>query len=260
MSVDDVHDRGNVIVVNIPDTKTYKPRTFTINGSNSIPAIDVFRKYRKLRLESILHKRLFINNHKQKCTVQPFGINIISKFPEKIARFLCLPNSEEYTGHSFRRSSATLLADSGADLAVVKRHGGWRSNSVVEGYIEDFLNNKIEILRKIINHSLTIIQKESTSNSEAHYDFLYSWDRNCSTIIRSEVSSGHAFDQTRRNLRFDKMLCARLALSGPINRQFANCDTIRPERISLCALFFVQNLSLQNAKFRLFCSYIPTRA
>ncbi|XP_064212473.1 uncharacterized protein LOC135265978 [Tribolium castaneum] len=167
MSVDDVHDRGNVIVVNIPDTKTYKPRTFTINGSNSIPAIDVFRKYRKLRLESILHKRLFINNHKQKCTVQPFGINIISKFPEKIARFLCLPNSEEYTGHSFRRSSATLLADSGADLAVVKRHGGWRSNSVVEGYIEDFLNNKIEILRKIINHSLTIIQKESTSNSEA---------------------------------------------------------------------------------------------
>ncbi|EFA08433.1 hypothetical protein TcasGA2_TC006080 [Tribolium castaneum] len=62
MSVDDVDDRGNVIVVNIPDTKTYKPRTFTIiNGSNSIPAIEVFRKYRKLRPESILHKRLFIN-------------------------------------------------------------------------------------------------------------------------------------------------------------------------------------------------------
>ncbi|EEZ99909.1 hypothetical protein TcasGA2_TC002700 [Tribolium castaneum] len=168
MSVDDVDDRGNVIVVNITDTKTYKPKTFTIiNGSNSIPAIDVFRKYRKLRPESILHKRLFINYPKQKCTVQAVGINTISKFPEKIARFLCLPNPEEYTGHSFRRSSATLLADSGADLAVVKRHGGWRSNSVVEGYIEDSLNNKIEISRKIINHSATIIQKESTSNSEA---------------------------------------------------------------------------------------------
>ncbi|EFA12852.1 hypothetical protein TcasGA2_TC000149 [Tribolium castaneum] len=61
MSVDDVDDRGNVIVVNIPDTKTYKPRTFTIiNGSNSIPAIDVFRKYRKLRPESVLHKRLLL--------------------------------------------------------------------------------------------------------------------------------------------------------------------------------------------------------
>ncbi|EFA00061.2 hypothetical protein TcasGA2_TC002874 [Tribolium castaneum] len=79
MSVD---DGGNVIVVNIPGTKTYKPRTFTIiNGSNSIPAIDVFRKYRKLRPESILHKRLFINYRKQKCTVQPIP--------------------EEYTGHSF---------------------------------------------------------------------------------------------------------------------------------------------------------------
>ncbi|EEZ99467.2 hypothetical protein TcasGA2_TC000033 [Tribolium castaneum] len=75
---------------------------------------------RKLRPESILHKRLFINYRKQKCTVQPVGINTISKFPENIARFLCLPNPEEYTGHSFRRSSATLLADSGADLAVEK--------------------------------------------------------------------------------------------------------------------------------------------
>ena len=52
---------------------------------------------------------------------------------------------EEYTGHSCRRSSATLLADSGEDLTFVKRHDGWRSNSVVEGYIEDSLNNKIEI-------------------------------------------------------------------------------------------------------------------
>lgn len=168
MSVDDVDDRGNVIVVNIPDTKTYKPRTFTIiNGSNCIYAIDVFRKYRKLRPDSILHKRLFINYRNKKCTIQPVGINTISKLPEKIARFLGLRNPQEYTGHSFRRSSATLLADSGVDLAVVKRHGGWRSKSVVEGYIEDSLNNKIDISRKIINHSSTIIQEASTSNSEA---------------------------------------------------------------------------------------------
>jgi integrase len=71
------------------------------------------------------------------------------------------------TGHSFRRSSATLLADSGADVTVVKRHGGWRSNSVVEGYIEDSLNNKIEISRKIINQSSTIIQSKSASDLAA---------------------------------------------------------------------------------------------
>ena len=49
-------------------------------------------------------------------------------------RHLDLLNTEEYTGHSFRGSSATLLVDSGADLTVVKRHGGWFSSSVVEGY------------------------------------------------------------------------------------------------------------------------------
>ncbi|XP_063925239.1 uncharacterized protein LOC135139081 isoform X1 [Zophobas morio] len=41
MSVDDVEDRGSGLVVQIPDTKTHKPRTFTINGSNSVPAIDI---------------------------------------------------------------------------------------------------------------------------------------------------------------------------------------------------------------------------
>ncbi|KAJ3651999.1 hypothetical protein Zmor_018000 [Zophobas morio] len=54
MSVDDVEDRGSVLVVQIPDRKTHEPRTFTIiNGSNSVPAINVFRKYRKLRTEKI---------------------------------------------------------------------------------------------------------------------------------------------------------------------------------------------------------------
>lgn len=168
MSVDDVEDRGTVLVVQIPDTKTHKPRTFTIiNGSNSVSAIDVFRKYRKLRPEKISHKRLFINYKNKKCTVQPVGVNTFSTIPRKIAQFLGLSNPLEYTGHSFRRSSATLLADSGADLAVVKRHGGWRSNSVVEGYIEDSLNNKIEISRRIIEQSSTIINNRSALNSTA---------------------------------------------------------------------------------------------
>jgi integrase len=162
MLVDHVDDRGSVIVVEIPDTKTHKPRRFTIiNGNNTVHAVDVFRKYKMLRPENISHKRLFINYRNKKCTVQPVGVNTLSKFLQKMAQFIGLQNPEEYTGHSFRRSSATLLADSGADITVVKRHGGWRSNSVVEGYIEDSLNNKIEISRKIINQSSTIIQNES---------------------------------------------------------------------------------------------------
>ncbi|KAJ8915477.1 hypothetical protein NQ315_003240 [Exocentrus adspersus] len=93
MSVDNIEDRGNVLVITIPDTKTYKERIFTVvNGSNVIRAIDVFRK----------------------------------------------------------RSSATLLAEAGADLSVLKRHGGWRSDSVAEGYIKQSVKNKIQISKKIL--------------------------------------------------------------------------------------------------------------
>jgi integrase len=121
MLVDHVDDRGRVIVVEILNTKTHKPRTFTIiNGNNTVHAIDVFRKYKMLRPENISHKRLFINYRNKKCTVQPVGLNTLPKFPQKIVQFIGVQNPEEYTGHSFRRSSATLLADSGADITVVK--------------------------------------------------------------------------------------------------------------------------------------------
>ncbi|KAJ8945305.1 hypothetical protein NQ317_003727 [Molorchus minor] len=41
--------------------------------------------------------------------------------PSKMASYLNLPNYKEYTGHSFRRTSATLLADSGADILALKK-------------------------------------------------------------------------------------------------------------------------------------------
>jgi len=40
-----------------------------------------------------------------------------------------------YTGHCLRRSAATNLADRGVSFVNLKRHGQWKSDSVVEGYI-----------------------------------------------------------------------------------------------------------------------------
>ena len=40
-----------------------------------------------------------------------------------------------YTGHAFRRSAATNLADAGVSFVNLKRHGQWQSDSVCEGYI-----------------------------------------------------------------------------------------------------------------------------
>lgn len=45
-------------------------------------------------------------------------------------------------GHSFRRTSATILANSGADMETIMRHGGWRNESCAKIYIEDSLHYK----------------------------------------------------------------------------------------------------------------------
>jgi hypothetical protein len=60
-------------------------------------------------------------------------------------------------GHCFRRNSTTFLADADANLSNVKRHGGWKSTSVAEGYIENSIQNKINIAKKIQN------QEENTT-------------------------------------------------------------------------------------------------
>ena len=54
-----------------------------------------------------------------------------------------------YTGHSFRRTLATLLVDGGGDLTDLKRHGGWESSTVAKGYINGSLHHKQEIHKRI---------------------------------------------------------------------------------------------------------------
>lgn len=103
-----------------------------------------------LRPANVGHRRFFLKYVKGKCTRNPVGINSFGKIPAAIARFLELPNPKLYTVHCFRRSSATLLADAGANLTTIKRHGGWRSSTVAEGYIEDSLENKNLIAQKLL--------------------------------------------------------------------------------------------------------------
>lgn len=141
VNVNDVREEGNVLVIKIPETKTNVVRTFTVENEYAA----LIRKYAKLRPSTVGHNRFFINFQKGKCTPQPIGRNKFLSTPKQIANFLHLEDADNYTGHSFRRTSATLLANSGADLLTLKRHGGWRSSSVVEGYIEESISNKRKI-------------------------------------------------------------------------------------------------------------------
>lgn len=47
-----------------------------------------------------------------------------------------------FSGHSLRRTSATFLANSGADIETIMRHGGWLNESCVKACIEDSIGYK----------------------------------------------------------------------------------------------------------------------
>jgi integrase len=53
-----------------------------------------------------------------------------------------LSNPELFTGHCFRRTGATILADAGGDTLTVKNFGGWKSTQVMETYVEESLDKK----------------------------------------------------------------------------------------------------------------------
>lgn len=57
------------------------------------------------------------------------------------------PTSQLYipTGQCFRHSGATLLANSGANLTIIKGYDEWKSTTVAEGYIKKLLENKNKI-------------------------------------------------------------------------------------------------------------------
>jgi integrase len=147
IKVNDIVDINKTMLVTIPVTKTKSVRKFTITGK----FYNVVQKYINLRPPNVSTDSLFLNYQKGKCTCQNIGVNKISKMGKEIANYLKLPEAEKYTGHSFRRSSATILVDAGADITALKRHGGWKSTTVAEGYIDTSMKNKMDSANKIIN-------------------------------------------------------------------------------------------------------------
>jgi len=163
MKIQDIKDVGSMLLVSVPNTKTKIARKFTINDK----FYQICNKYINLRPTNLKSDNFFLNFQKGKLTSQKIGINKFSAMGKQIATSLNLPNPDMYTGHSFRRSSATLLVDAGGDITALKRHGGWRSTSVAEGYIDDSLENKMNTAKKIINSVTQNDQNPSPSTSHA---------------------------------------------------------------------------------------------
>lgn len=150
MTVDDLEDMGSLLLIKIPNTKTNKSRTFNVLGDEYLGK---YRNYVNLRPADFKERRFFLKYQNGKCYKAVMGIHKIGSVAKDVALYLKIPNWKEYTGHCLRRTSATMLVDSGGDITTLKRHGGWKSDAVAEGYIEDSVQSKTKIAKRILQPS-----------------------------------------------------------------------------------------------------------
>ena len=163
----------------------------------------LFEKYIS-ELETIDKKSRFLKNFLMldlKRT-QNTGYKKVSNFIKKACAILGL-DPKGYTGHCMRRSAATNLADNGVSFVNLKRHGQWKSDSVVEGYIANSepirlerLQNlmpkpreeRIELTRRVYNpyQKVKLLTQELPSSSD---------DDSCNSML----NSGPVFETKSQN-------------------------------------------------------------
>lgn len=184
--VEDIEITNKSLVIQLPNTKTKVSRSFCIVGKY----VDYFRKYNALRPPNIKHRRFFLKYMNNKCTANPVGINTFGKMPSIVAEFLKLPEPKQYTGHCFRRTSASLLAESGANITEIKKHGGWKSTTVAEGYVDHSIAYKNSIAEKILPTSNRSADFEtSSSNIILPVSTSYGGTGDSSNVMRSSLTS-----------------------------------------------------------------------
>lgn len=155
LSFDHITEEGEILVVRFPAsyTKTSRKRMFTVISEGIVDYVALYKKYISLRPKNVPHRHVFVYYNNMKCTRQRVGINTFGKIPKEIAKYLGINESDLFTGHCFRRTSATTLANTGADSTTLKRHYGWTSDKVALGYVEDSVPDRIKISRSLATAS-----------------------------------------------------------------------------------------------------------
>ncbi|KAK5639943.1 hypothetical protein RI129_010754 [Pyrocoelia pectoralis] len=188
MKIADIDDRDSVIIVNVPESKTRTSKKFAVVDEKEFSTLPLLRRYMSLRPKGI--ERFFLSFRQNKCTSQPIGKNMFGKIPGKIAMYLGLPNPSSYTGHCLRHTSATALVNGGASMTKLKRHGGWRSSTAAEGYLEDSIELRNKTARMLSTlpsedaGTSTVVNRrtneEIVSSGGSHFQGIF---QNCTFII-----------------------------------------------------------------------------
>ena len=104
-------------------------------------------------------------NIKAKARLQNTAKTNLSKFAKETAKDLGL-DAAKYSNHSWRRSGATNLADSGCSKNNLKCHGQWTSDTVAEGYIANSRPLRLEKMNMLKPNCLKKEEKRKETMKE----------------------------------------------------------------------------------------------
>ncbi len=110
--------------------------------------------------------RLFVGCMGGKAFVKtPMGINMLRNIGKDVACILSLESPMAYTGHCWRRSSATQAATQGATTVDMKRQFGWKQEVTAMRYIDQTYQQQVK-MASLTTGQACITRTSVLTNSE----------------------------------------------------------------------------------------------
>lgn len=128
------------INIGLKNTKNNGTRDNKIVNSGSFDYVGLVKKYNELANKVDVRKKgnsFFITYRMGVCVNSRMGRNRFGEIFKEVATFLKLPHPEHYTGHSGRRSSASICATKSATEVQLKSLGGWKHLKTACRYVAD---------------------------------------------------------------------------------------------------------------------------
>lgn len=152
-------ERSNVEVtkdgflkVTLLDSKT-GPRHFFVHPHEKKHwnGVAMYTEYLEKIGEDIELERVFLRMENGKVQNRALGKNYLADISKEAARFLGLASPDSYTSHTWRRSGATMLAESGVSTEGLRQYGGWKNAATAQIYIESTANNKKRLAETVLD-------------------------------------------------------------------------------------------------------------
>jgi integrase len=144
MMIEDLTRSSDGIYVTIKRAKQRGPKLpskylIPISGSSNLPnyAFIVDQYLQRLKDDTNAISGPLFKTCKMSISRQNMGINEMYQLGVQIATLIKLPEPKRYTGHTFRRTAATVAADNGATCMDLMTHFGWQNPKMALRYVSN---------------------------------------------------------------------------------------------------------------------------